>query len=485
MKKRILALLLAGLITASMASCVSSGDQNDGETTTDPNATTVATTTGSTAPQDQFTVVDETVYTLINASLLTDINATTAAVVAPQLTELRRVEYNATWSKVEYNGVKYYVVTSALTADDIKGKNFTPTDTVMYAKETVNVRPYAVVNTSFSAAVAQLEQNETVKVIGTGFVGGRSWSKIEYTDATGVHTYFVASDYLSATPVQPDTPVDYSPYFTECAPTTMYIKESMVTVRTTPVVPGENEENYNYAATLTKNVEVTVLKVGKDQFASWSWIEYALPTKPGDAQLFGKGYIKSALLSAVQSGQAASLDSLISAYGFEKVEPSQTMYVANNVNSTLFVRGEPVFTSDADNKIGSVSTKQPVTVVAKGTYGNTFAYIIVFEDGYGFVSGTYITSDPNGAPMVTLEALCAKYGFEALDTAKDYYVTSDVNCRLVPGNEADVAKTLTTGEKVSVVASGAYSSALYYILDIEGIYYFAGASFFTDSAPQG
>ncbi len=482
MKKRVLALLLAGLITASMASCVSEGKKNPNQTN-DPAQSTVA---GPQTPTDQFQEVNETVYAIVNnASLLTDVGATTAAAVVPQLTELRRVKYSAAWSVVEYNGAYYYVASQSLTADDIMGKGFTPCEPkTMYATSGLKIRPYASLNDSFSKEITTIKTNDSVIVIAYGTIGALDWSKIKYTDANGTeHEYFVSSKYLSATQTNGQTDVDYSKHFDDCDPKTMYIAaENTANVRTTPEFPDDDS---NLADSLAKNTKVEVIAVGKGSYEGWSQIKYPLErTDPADPQYYAYGYIKTSLLSAVQGGEVATLETLLDAYNFEKVDPAKTMYVAKNVSETLNVRSSPDFSSNAGNVIGSVTQLQAVLVVAQGSYEGTFAYIITYgENGYGFVSGKFITTDPDGAPMLTLDAIVDEYDFEKL-TAKDYYAKSDVNCRLTP-ESTEVAKKLTAGNKVSVVASGSYMGAELFILEINGVYYFAAADLFTENAPQG
>ena len=150
--------------------------------------------------------------------------------------------------------------------------------------------------------------------------------------------------------------------------------------------------------------------------------------------------------------------------------------------TNLNVRSSPNF--GADNIIGSLNSKQEVTVVGKGTYDNTFCYIITFgESGYGFVSGKYITADANGTPMLTLDSIVSEYGFTKIE-AKDVYVKYNVSCRLNPDSE-EGERRMVTGARVTAVATGSYKGADWLIVEIEGAYYFAGADFFTDTPAAG
>ena len=91
MKKRIFALLLAGLLAASMTSCFQgTSDPQD----TNPQQTLPETNPSETDPDAPiiFTEVDETVYTLSdNVRLLTEMDSVVGAVVIKtKVTEMRR-----------------------------------------------------------------------------------------------------------------------------------------------------------------------------------------------------------------------------------------------------------------------------------------------------------------------------------------------------------------------------------------------------------
>ena len=101
MKKRILALLLAGLLTASLASCFNNsandGNGTDGGTEPDQTTPSVEDTTTPPAPIT-FKDVDETVYTVVDkAKLLVDLDV---------LNSRQRIGiYCAVFTKPQYSGL--------------------------------------------------------------------------------------------------------------------------------------------------------------------------------------------------------------------------------------------------------------------------------------------------------------------------------------------------------------------------------------------
>ena len=117
MKKRILALLLAGILTASLASCVTSGGRNDNESTggTEEFQTRGEDTTAVTPVT--WTEVDETVYVTSSAMTLVSVeNASTTAVVR-QLEQLKRIKVGSNKKDIVVkDNVQYYATKSLIEA---------------------------------------------------------------------------------------------------------------------------------------------------------------------------------------------------------------------------------------------------------------------------------------------------------------------------------------------------------------------------------
>ncbi len=489
MKKRVIALLLAGLMTASLASCVAGSGNNGGGTEgeqTRPQATTGATV-------NQFNDVDQTVYVISNtAKLLTDVSSAVGALNVNKLTELHRVKVSDQWSVVEYNGTQYYIASASVTADDILGKNFTPVSpaaTMYVASNGVNIRAYASAE-SFSGVVTNLTKNAQVSVIAKGLSGIREWSKIQFTDGEGATKEgFVRSDLLSATEVVDPDPVDYSKFFDALqTPVTMYVytpgePDGNINLRNAPTTEGST-----WAGSLKNGTKVEVIATAKSDsdYTDWCRIRVERPKdNPNDPQFYDEYYVHTSGLSLIQGGQASSLDDLLKLYSaFSKV--NKTMYVANSAPDGLNIRSTPDVTV-SNNVITGFTPKTELKVVAQGTQGGVFFYVIEFQHEekttFGFVSAKYVTPDANGTPVQSLEQLLLEYNtFTKLDPAKTYVVTAaQVNCSLSAA-EWSTAKTLAKDAEVTVLAQGTYKGASLYILEIDGNCYFADSAAFTAKA---
>ena len=129
MKKRIVALLLAGILTASLASCTTTKDRENstGGTenvqTRDPNAngnngTPIVTVT--------WQEVNETVYVTASSVTLVGVENTSQTAKASQMDRLTRVKIGSNGkSVVVKDNVQYTVDTKSVTAEDLLGEGFT------------------------------------------------------------------------------------------------------------------------------------------------------------------------------------------------------------------------------------------------------------------------------------------------------------------------------------------------------------------------
>ena len=129
MKKTLSIMILAGLLTAGLASCVVDGNNTDGTLPagTEPNYQ-ITTGAQETDPiviptndpaQVTYTPADDTVYVAATSASIKQVADVTKSENIPQLTELHRVGTSANWCKVEYNGQQYYIASSLLTTDDL------------------------------------------------------------------------------------------------------------------------------------------------------------------------------------------------------------------------------------------------------------------------------------------------------------------------------------------------------------------------------
>ncbi len=477
MKKRLLALILAGLLTASLASCVASGNQD--ESTGDTETTTTTDDNGSnTNPPDttdDWKDADKLLYTYSAETAMRAEAKTGATLVEsiPAETELHCLRQNKTWSEVEYNGKKGYVLTASVTAIDILAKKFTAVDggkkTMYVTDENVNIRLYPATDKELSASkiMGTLSWNDEVTVVSEN----GKWSRVEITDKEGnTNYYFISSGLLSANKqIDFTDKTQWEGYFTECDPELTRYTTGSVYFRKAPF------PNAPFHDTLDAGTEVTVIATADmpNDGGNWSKIVVKIKaTKPGDADQFVTGYINSKLLADRPVDAPTTLEDLLKVYvGFEALAKPETMYVVDSTSDptdTVNLRNSPIFPGENEesNIAGGVNEKTAVTVVARGSHeGNSFYVIkhtVSNKEGYFFISASYLTIDQNGQRMVTMDTLKLYPQFTVLGTEKQTTVawSTGVNCYYKPQNDDDPAKTLAVGTEVTIVAeeTGTYAT---------------------------
>lgn len=505
MKKRLLALLLAGLITASMASCVATGNNTNtggGEGTLDlpSQGTTSGNKPGPDIPTPgTWKEVDKTLYTFEAATLYADAKTSSAKVAElPVEKELHCTLQNSYWSYVEYvegeETVKGYVSNESLTAVDLLAKTFTPVDggeKTMYIAgkkgDTARVRLYPCTD-DFSTVMATLTWNTPVKVVSEN----GEWSRIAYDVEGETKYYFISSELLTDTEqIDYDDPAQWEDLFEDCTtPLTKYVSGNTVNLRKAPNIDASIEE------TLTLDMEVTVKKIAQIGESNWSYIEVWMPEKkPGDGPYLAKGYVNSKLLSDKKSSAPASLEDLLDRYpgAFEALEAPKTMYATGNTN----VRSTPLFpNTDEDEKsniVASLIKTEEVKVVATGAYEGTSFYIIEYtveeKLGYYFVgvsSGGVptLTTDPTGKPTITLDYLTTKYPQFEICTESTVTVTNEsgANCYLEPKFAETPELHLDLGDEVTLVAKANDSTTWWVIRTENGTLYFVNSMLFQTAA---
>lgn len=473
MKKRILALLLAGILTASLASCISrSGDRTDstdGGTEEKPTQPTVAVTTAPPVVETWKEVDDQVYVTVEKLQLRVETASAVGAVEVSGATKLHRVKTSAAWSLVEYNGKQYYARNDSLTTDDLTGDSFTTcTETKMYVTEAVNIRKYASSTAAISTKIDALKVNDEVTVVAKG----DKWVKIKYTNPDNTTAYyFVFAECLSN--------VNFNESFTACAETQMYIVVDTVNIRSTPILDSTGK---NIVGSRKKDDVVVVVANGSGDFASWSKIKVADEVKEGDPQTYSYYYISTSCLSATQGGNAQTnptLDELLTTYNtFTKCD-ERTMYVLKA--NTIKTRKTPVF--EGDTNVGVyLSELTAVKVVATGTADGTACYILKMENGeYHFVTTKYLTPNEDGtAQAPTLQEILAQYQatFEAC-TPRTVTATQKVNCYNSPTTSTTVPLVLEKDNQVTLVAVGKGDASIWCIIQAEdGTCYFAASGYF-------
>ncbi len=494
MQKRILALLLAGLLTASMASCVVRGTQNE---TTGPDEdpgyqTTTKPNEEETSPTITWTEVDKTIYALSDIKLRREASSVGATICTiPKEAELHCTLTSAAYSYVEYNGQQGYVLNSYVTDTDITGKTFTPMEggsKIMFVNvDKANIRLYPS-DSDFSTVMGGYELNDEVTVLATN----GTWHQIKFVDkSNNEKKYYVSASLLSdSKTVSPDDLTQYEGLFSDVAGTpVMYVNGETVNFRKAP------SKSATIIAELTLGTEVTVLQKGKVGESEWFYVELKIVSdQPGVPTTYQEGYISADCLSPYAGD--LTLDELVALYGFEKI--NETMYILAEKQVNL--RSAPVFpdtaNGDKDNLVTTLSSGKTdikaLKIVAKGSYeGYNWCIVehtmkVDNEDKtvYSFIGGKgldSLTSDASGKITVSLNDLLVKYPqFTICETQTTITTKSVANCYGTPDTTGTALKQLASGTTVTLVAeeTGSRNNVWYVIKDADNAYYFVGMEFF-------
>lgn len=484
LKKTITMMLIAGMLTASLASCVVKGNgddpQDSGGTepyipiTTNKNETPTTPSISNTDPTKiSYTVVDETVYTISNASLKKADNVN-ESITLGELTELKRVGKHATWSKVEYNGTAYFIATSLITTDDLMEKTFQTVNKELFVDTaSVNVREYPSAE-DFSEILGSRVQDDQVKVIAQN----AKWSKIEWTDNGVTKHGFIKSEFLSETKGGVSESDYINNFTTFDSPITMYVSTPQVNLRKHPYADNKVSP---IVTSLDKGNSVVVIAEGTVNKEVWYAVEWT------ENSVKSTCYVAKECLSRI-SGNATLAEILDQYSELKAFDAAKTLYITESA----FGRSTPtrVKVDNEDNIIKLLYKADAVTALASGKIsgqdpsGNAeelvWCLIQDSELGYYFVSMNVLTSDPSGkpsAPVLTLEELIATYGFSALTNP----VTMKTNAEVKPWGSPDADSrleevTIAAGTTVQVLAQGETKSGLttnkWYIIEYNGAHYF-------------
>lgn len=471
-------------MTASMASCVTSkGNGTPTGTETDPPQQTQTDPVDAVTWQD----VNQTVYVTAQTMTLIGVENASDVVSVAQVDKLQRVKIGSNGkSIVVKNDKQYYADTVGLTDLDLLGETFVTCEpTTMYVSSTVNVRKYATDQFAFSTKIATLKVNDQVEVIAKG----ASWYKINYNNGQ----YFVFAEYLSTEPVFNPNNASLYPAFNDLPESEIYtlyvVNTESLMLRKYP----SGHPNTEIEAYLTKGTPVTV--VAKKTIDGDKWllviVEQELGNGASNEPLIGYLYEESRFLSTSSTGSSAvTLEDMLQEYpAFTKLETAQTMYVLAE-SAVLNIRSTPQY--PADNLTGASfkaktdnSEADPIKVVATGNADDMLWAMVEYAEGeYYFVSYKHLTVNADGTPTpLTLDQLIALHpAFSTLETPLSATAASAVNCNTAPKNDADVKKTLATGDAVTIVAEGKVNYVKWYIFqtaDSPNVYYFASADMFT------
>lgn len=491
MKKRIVALLLAGLMTtAALASCRVQNNNNPGGTepdeTTPPTQQTTPAPDTPIIPSVTWQDVDKSVFTINEVKLRQEAaNNGTALATIPKETELHCTKQSTSWYYVEYNGQQGYVAKASVTEANILGTDMVAVEggsKVMYVKtSTLNVRLYPSDNDNFSTKMGSYKLNQEVVVLATN----GTWARVQYAEGK---TYYVSYAYLSDEKVvDPDDTSIYEGMFNDVEDVKMFVDNvSQVKFRKAP------NTNSSELLALSKGDAVTVLEIGEVNGKQWAYavVEVA-PAKPGDGPSYVKGYISLDCLSYTNGD--TTLDDILKIYPeFTKIEAT-TMYVL--LDASITIRSTPVFPGkDEDNSLSNpystADSVKALTVLATGEVDGTTWFIVEYtkKDGdttkviRGFVGGkalNYLTSDASGKETVTLDDLMLKYPgqFEELTTPVTVTTKSLANCYGTPETAKEPLKQLAEGTAVTLVAKEKGNFVTWAVVrDAEGALYFVNYS---------
>ena len=466
MKKRILTLLLAGLLAVSVVAC-NKPEEN-------PN-TTGSSDAGSTyiTDSDGNRIVNETVYSLTNNLNLRNEASTTgeAAAKVDFGTVMTRLKAGDVWSLVEYEGEQYYVMSEYITTDDLAGSTFTTCNKEMHTTTDANVRKYPTINSYVENNVVKtLIKGTTVTVVGEN----DTWYKIAMD---GKHYYISASVLDDGTIPSINDIEGYESKFAnnnllENAPKTMYVTASL-RIRE---YPSAVDAYSTVLGSLKAGDSVEVYSVARmNDGKKWAQIKILVdPADPASAKK--PAYISFDYLSETKVGNNKELDSLLEAYTpyFKEVDDI-TMWVPKSINS-VNVRTSPYAPEgDVSNRYKSLKSEEEVTVIALGE--DKFAdwcIVSLGEEGFYFVNIEYLTTDESKEAMLTKNSALKFSGIQECEPVEKsvksngayYYIKPELTSTYLRGEK------IAADTKLTVVAKGTYKSFDVYLVKVGANYWF-------------
>ncbi len=470
MKKRILTLLLAGLMAMSAVACNNTAE-NPG--TTDPNATDPIITDA-----DGYQAVNETVYALVDELNLRTA-ANTSATSPKQVsfaTEMTRIKYSKNWSVVVLENTEYYVMSDYLTTDDLGLKSFTAVspERVMHAiTEGVNVRSYPTAHylANEKTFVKKLIMNDLITVTAEN----ESWYQIRMDGKK----YYVSKDYFEEGDVPSLADLgDFEGKFERdkfTTPKKMTLNSNGVNLRKYPSSKAYSQSLGSYS----KGMEVTVLSITTINTEKWAQVQVL--TDPGDpASAAFKAYIRADFLSNLAGVDNTKFETLISHFDLEEYTTPKKMWASADLGTTpLTVRSTP--TTEDDNKVGKIYKGDEVTVYAEGKGNYAEWYLIKFSDddtaeGYYFVSANFITLIQGGATTPKANDYEKYDSITACTPVTKTVVAGGAYRYLAPelGTDNKYSDPLAAGTTVTVLAKGTYGSnySVYFIKDSDGNFWY-------------
>ena len=407
-----------------------------------------------------FEFVNKTVYISEKNSLLQRVDGKGNSVAVEITTELSVIAQSTIWYKVTYEGEEYYISRGRTTDDDLGEKTFVSCNKTMYVTECVNVRPYPSIE-NFSVPIGNRAKGDEVKVIKQSTEVG--WSKVEYTNNGKTVRGFIKTRYLT----------NFAENFTNFAePKTVYvIADTKLNLRETPYLPDDDGEGGGtIVGGEARGKSLKAIAEGNVDGIDWYKVIYEPEDK---SKPVVECYGMKKYLSETMPWDAVDPEELIRTYNFKKFDNELTAYP---VGTSVNVRTAPT-TDNSSMFVAVVITGQKVTAIAYGkSLTSDYLWCLVkLSDGkYGFMSYDYLTTNSEGkkSPLpLPLDAMISSYGMTAVNETKTSKDT--VELRSTPDGTSSAISTKPTGTSMKIVAKGKVGVNDWYIVEVDGAYYFA------------
>lgn len=487
-KRTITLAILAAVLSANLVACVAEKDPNKdpNQTYTDANGNVVTQGPREDPNTDpaklEYTNVSKTVYVKKKSTLKPiDSKEKSITLEAPARLECfaQSTDKSAEWLKVRYDGVEYYIARGRTTDDDVEADNFVSVNNeeMTVCVDSTSVRKYPSAE-SFSDILTYAKKGEKVTVVGKNVE--KKWYKVKYTSGSKSYEGYIKYSSLSE---------DYSKKFTVLATrkTVYVISEKTANLRYEPI-PSENGQGGGKLVEsngVDRGTTLTAIAEGEVNGLSWYKVLY----KKDDNTPSVECYIAKSEVSENRPDAGYSMDELIAKYGFTKFsEPVKAYATANGQSTEIFIRESP--STDVKN----LGTVKELTIYAygDGLDKESIWCLVVSTDGkMGFSAYNYLTLNPDGKtmnpPKISLEYhmsfLLRNYTkFTKVQTpfSKTAKNTGASLYRDPSGKSEKLVKTISKGTSVMVVAEGKGNNEVdsYYIVEVDGAYYFALQSAF-------
>ena len=472
-KRTVTLAILAAVLSANLVACVAEKDpgkdQNQTYTDENGNRVTQAIDPNSDPSKEGYTNVSKTVY-VRKKSTLKPVDSKEKSVTLEPPTKLECFAQSTEWYKVRYEGVEYYISRGRTTEDDIEEKTFVScSEEMTVCVDSVSIRKYPSAENDFSTALTYAKKGEKVEVIAKSTE--KKWYKVNYTDGSKKVTGFIKFSSLSE---------DYSKKFTKLSQekTVYVVSENMANLRLEPI-PSENGQGGGTIVGgngVPRGTELTAVAEGNVNGVSWYKVYYKKDA--GSASI--ECYVAKSEVSEVKPDGGYTMEELITKYHYTRFSTEITAYP---YQSSINVRETP---SASGKLVESVSLPSSLTLYAYGeslSGGATWCLVKTQNGKIGFAWYDSLTMDSTGKNMssipLSLDHLLSVYNFTRVSMTK----TAKVELKLwsePSGDENKVVKKVKENTSVTIVAQGKGTNGRddYYIVEVEGTYYFALQSAF-------